>query len=59
MKWQFYFFSYVDDILVVCLFIHKNVLIFTFMSKCFFTSLWPGEFFDHVADKDTGEFFEK
>ena len=29
------------------------------MSKCFFKSLWPGEFFDRVADGDTGEFFEK
>ena len=32
--------SYVDDILVVCKCIQRTLLMFTFMSKCFFKSLW-------------------
>ena len=43
MKCQFYFFSYVDDILVVCRCIQRNFLVFTFMSKYFFKSLWQRE----------------
>ena len=43
MKRQFYFLSYVDDILVVCKCIQINFLIFTFVSNCFFKSLWQRE----------------
>ena len=43
MKCQFYFLFYVVDILVVCRCIQINVLIFTYMSKYFFKSLWQRE----------------
>ena len=35
MKCQFYFLSYVDDILVACICIKGNFVIFTFMNKRF------------------------
>ena len=50
MKRQFYFLSYTDDTLVVCRYIQKIFLIFTFifliftfMSKYFCKSLWQRE----------------
>ena len=48
MKCQFYFLSHADDILVVCRYIQKNFLIFTFMSK-FFLKIF-------VAKGDTCQF---
>ena len=48
---QFYFLSYVDNILVACICIQINFLIFTCVSKCFFKIF--------VAKGDTGQFFEK
>ena len=33
MKYQFYFLSYADDILADCVFVQKNILTFTFLSK--------------------------
>ena len=46
MKWQFYFLSYVDDILVVWRCTQRNFLMLTVISKGFF------EIF--VAKGDTG-----
>ena len=53
MKCQCYFLSYVDNILVVCRGIQRNLLIYAFMSKYFFKSLWQREthvsFFEIIA----------
>ena len=43
MKCQFYFLSYVDDILVVCRCMERIFVVFNFISECFFKYSWQRE----------------
>ena len=56
MKRWIYFLSYVDDILVFGRCIQKNLLIFTFMNKHFFKSLWQKEAQGEIASYEQYKF---
>ena len=56
MKRWIYFLSYVDDILVFGRCIQRNLLIFTFMNKHFFKSLWQKEAQGEIASYEQYKF---